>query len=393
MQVAGGTYLETSRDPATVNLAGSGLRAAGALGIVCPGVVLKTAIDAAGRDEAEVLAGGLQVTLEHVERSEPVAFDYWTPLNAPTIRGPNATAPDLHVTGDAALIFGMVESNVTADVGRLVYDPQQPKDLGAPDLSGLRAAHLALVANAVETASMTGVGDLAEAARQLLDRTGAEVVVTKRAARGSIVTTADGQEEVGLWPTETVWPIGSGDVFAAGFAWAWAQEDMAPVQAARVGSHLASRWCGEQRRQMTASDFQVPDGEFLPQEGRVYLAAPFFTLSQRWLVELVRDSLLGLSGNVFSPLHDVGRGDDEVAVKDLDGLDACSAVLALLDEVDAGVLFETGWARRGGIPVIVYTEHTDDDRLKMVRGSNAEICNDLSSAVYRALWASMGHSR
>ncbi|HEY5710109.1 MAG TPA: nucleoside 2-deoxyribosyltransferase, partial [Solirubrobacterales bacterium] len=181
-----------------------------------------------------------------------------------------------------------------------------------------------------------------------------------------------------------------GDVFAAGFAWAWAQEHMDPAQAARVGSHLASLWCGEQRWQPAPEDFSVPAGEFLPQDGRVYLAGPFFSLSQRWLVELVRESLLGLGGAVFSPLHDVGYGADEVADKDLDGLNSCTAMLALLDEIDAGVLFESGWARRSEIPVIVYTEHIDDDQLKMVRGSGAEICADLSSAVYRVLWASMG---
>jgi hypothetical protein len=368
------------------------MRAAGALVAVCSDVVLRTAIDERLRQSAEVVAGGLRLRLEPVERSEPVAFDYWTPLSAPTVRGPNAQAPDVHLAGDAALVFGMVECGVTSEVDRLVFDPQMPKDLGRPDFSDFKTNHLALVANAAETQSMAGQEDLYLAARTLLAETPAEVVITKRAARGSLVTTADGQEEVGLWPTSRVWPIGSGDVFAAGFAWAWAHEKQNPVDATRVGSHLASVWCG-QHRYPDAADFPVPEnGEFVPRDGCVYLAAPFFSLAQRWLVELVRDSLLGLGGRVFSPLHDVGRGEDEVAQKDLEGLDSSTAVLALLDDVDAGVLFESGWARRGEMPVIVYTEHTADARLKMVRGSDSEICDDLSSAVYRALWASMGHT-
>jgi hypothetical protein len=390
MQIAGGTYLETCREPIDETVAGSGLRAAAALQRVCPELILKSAIDAELHDQAEAMAAGLGVGVDWVERSEPVAFDYWTPISAPTVRGPNAKASAVHITGAAGLVFGMIEATTKAQVECLVFDPQQPKDLGPPDLSGLETERLALVANSAETQSMTGEADLAAAARRLLESTPAEVVVTKRAARGCLVTTADSQEEVGLWPTSRVWPIGSGDVFAAGFAWAWAQERMDPVQAARVGSHLASLWCGQRRWQPAPEDFEVPAGEFMPQDGKVYLAGPFFTLSQRWLVELVRESLLGLGGAVFSPLHDVGLGADEVAEKDLAGLDSCTAMMALLDEVDAGVLFESGWARRGEIPVIVYTEHTDDDRLKMVRGSGAEICDDLSSAVYRALWASMG---
>lgn len=401
MQIAGGTYLETCREPGgsylktshepiTETMAGSGLRAAAALQHICPGLTLKSAIDAESRDHAEAMAAGLGVAADWVERSERVAFDYWTPLSAPTLRGPNAKAPALSITGPAGLVFGMIEATAEAEVERLVFDPQQPQDLGWPDLSGLEAEHLALVANSAETQSMTGETDLATAARRLLQMTPAEVVVTKRAARGCLVTTADDQEEVGVWPTSRVWPIGSGDVFAAGFAWAWAQEHMDPTQAARVGSHLASLWCGEQRWQPTPEDFAVPAGEFLPQDGQVYLAGPFFSLSQRWLVELVRESLLGLGGAVFSPLHDVGYGADEVANRDLDGLNSCTAMLALLDEIDAGVLFESGWARRSELPVIVYTERTDDDQLKMVRGSGAEIYDDLPSAVYRALWASMG---
>lgn len=390
MQVAGGTYLETCREPATEMMAGSGLRAAAALRRVCEDLTLKSAVDSEFRSQAEAMATGLGVEVDWVERSEPVAFDYWTPLSAPTLRGPNAKAPTLRITGAAALVFGMIEAASEVEVERLVFDPQQPKDLGRPDLSRMKADHLALVANAAETKSMTGETELTAAANQLLEITPAEVVVTKRAARGALVTTANGQEEVGLWPTAHVWPIGSGDVFAAGFAWAWAQEQMDPTEAARVGSHLASLWCGQQRWQHTPDDFDIPPGEFVPQDGQVYLAGPFFTLSQRWLIELVRESLLDLGGSVFSPLHDVGHGSDEVAEKDLAGLESCTAMLALLDEVDAGVLFESGWACRSEIPVVVYTEHTEDDRLKMLRGSGAEICDDLSSAIYRTLWASMG---
>lgn len=390
MQISGGTYLETCRDPFDEMVAGSGLRAAAALQRVCPDLILKSAIDAELHDHAEATAAGLGVKVDWVERSEPVAFDYWTPLSAPTLRGPNAQASALQITDAAGLVFGMIEATTTAEVERLVFDPQQPKDLGRPDLSGLKVDHLALVANSAETQSMTGETNLAAAAMRLLESTPAEVVVTKRAARGCLVTTAKSQEEVGLWPTSRVWPIGSGDVFAAGFAWAWAQEDMDPVEAARLGSHLTSLWCGQRRWQPGPEDFEIPAGEFLPRAGQVYLAGPFFTVSQRWLVELVRESLVGLGGAVFSPLHDVGRGSEEVAKKDLAGLDSCTAMLALLDDVDAGVLFESGWARRGELPVIVYTERTNDEQLKMVRGSGAEICDDLSSAVYRALWASMG---
>jgi len=395
MQIAGGTYLEVCRDAGRNEdyrmIIGSGLRAAAYLTPVCRDLTLLSAIDETTRAEATAIAEGLGVTVEWTPRTDLVGFSYSTPLSSPSIRGLNATAQPIAVTGENALVFGMLEGKVTADVNRLVYDPQKPTDLGAPDLSELHYEHLAIVANAGETRAMAGLDDVRDAASRLLEQTGADVVVAKCAARGSLVTTSNGQTDVGVWPTETVWPVGSGDVFAAGFAWAWAEQQMDPVQAARVGSHLASVWCGERRWQPRREDFDVPDGEFQPQDGRIYLAAPFFSLSQRWLVELVRGNVIGLGGEVFSPLHDVGRGEDEVAKKDLAGLEGCTAMLALLDDVDAGVLFESGWARRGDMPVVVYTEHQDDERLKMVRGSGALVCTDLSSAVYRSLWASMGY--
>ncbi len=123
---------------------------------------------------------------------------------------------------------------------------------------------------------------------------------------------------------------------------------------------------------------------------RVYLAAPFFDLPQRWLVELARHSLMGLGAEVFSPLHNVGSGGDEVAAADLDGLRGCSAVLALVDGWDAGTVYECGWASREGIPVIAFGADTSGEDAKMLVGDGAEMHSDLSSAVYRSIWAAAG---
>jgi len=394
MNVAGGTYAEVCREPgpdgARYTVAGSGLRAAAVLRGVADSVTLHSAIDSTLREEALIVAGTLGLDVQWCERREPVAFRYWTPLSAPTIDGPNARSDAIELSGDDALVFGMLEGRPRADVDGLVFDPQQPRDLGALNLEGLRAGRLAVIANTAETRAMTDERDLAAAARRLRELAGADVVVTKRAARGALVTTAEYQELVGPWPTPRVWPVGSGDVFAAGFAWAWLQAGAEPVEAARVGSHAASRWCSERSLDLTPSDFEPADGQLQPADGRVYLAAPFFNLAQRWLVELVVDSLTGLGGEVFSPFHEVGLGDDDVAVADLEGLKGCTALLALLDDSDAGSMFEAGWAHHDGLPVVVYTEHPDREDLKMLRGTGAELHADLSTAVYRALWASMG---
>jgi len=393
--ISGGAYVErcqeTGQNGTQRSLIGSGCRAAAVLRQVSAEVVLFSAIDEQLSEEASILAKTLGLNVEWRGRSEPVTFHYWTPLSAPTIFGPSATAAPVALTGGHALAFGMLESQTTTDVDALVFDPQQPRDLRPiKNLEDLKCGRLALIANSAETRAMSEETDLPLAARKLLQSTGAEIVITKQAARGALVTTAQRQELVGPWPTSSVWPIGSGDVFAAGFAWAWMEANAEPVEAARVGSHAASRWCARRSLDLTPADFEPALGELTPRDGRVYIAAPFFSLGQRWLVELVRDSLIGLGGNVFSPLHDVGLGSDEVATLDLAGLQDCTALLALLDDADPGAMFETGWAGRDEMPLVVFTEKPDSDELKMVRGTGASVCADLPTAVYRALWASMG---
>ena len=395
MKVAGGAYLEVCREPgergASQTLLGSGMRAAAVLRRVVEDVTLYAAVDEVLRPDAETVATTLGLDVRWGERSEPVAFRYWTPLSAPSVDGPNATTSEpIELAGGTALVFGMLEGRPRADVDGLVFDPQQPRDLGALRLDGLRAERMAVVANTPETRAMAGESDVATAARRLRELSNADVVITKRAARGALVTTADAQELVGPWPTPHVWPIGSGDVFAAGFAWAWLEAGAHPVEAARVGSHAASRWCATRNLDLDSDDFQPGAGQLEPRDGQVYLAAPFFNLPQRWLVELVKDALEGLGGNVFSPFHELGVGEDDVAREDIEGLRHCTAVLALLDDSDAGSVFEAGWANRDGLPTVVYTEHPDREDLKMLRGTGAEVHTDLPTAVYRALWASMG---
>ena len=74
---------------------------------------------------------------------------------------------------------------------------------------------------------------------------------------------------------------------------------------------------------------------------------------------------------VFSPLHDVGRGNaDDVAPADLKGLDRSSVVLAIIDGLDPGTIFEIGYARAKGIPVIAYVENEKEEDLKMIGAAN-----------------------
>jgi nucleoside 2-deoxyribosyltransferase len=119
----------------------------------------------------------------------------------------------------------------------------------------------------------------------------------------------------------------------------------------------------------------------------IYLAGPFFSASQRWLVNTFREALLDLGADVRSPFHDVGLGTPhEVALADLEHLSAAHGVLAILDGLDPGTLFEVGYARACGIPVVGFASQSDDKNLTMTIGARIPVYQDLTTAVYQAIW-------
>jgi nucleoside 2-deoxyribosyltransferase len=114
-------------------------------------------------------------------------------------------------------------------------------------------------------------------------------------------------------------------------------------------------------------------------------------MEQRWLINEAKTALESVGVNVFSPYHDVGIGEaSQVAPADLAGLDACQAVLALVDGLDAGTLFEIGYARAKGKPVVALSQTVKDADLTMLRGTDCTIVDDLATAVYHAAWATLG---
>jgi nucleoside 2-deoxyribosyltransferase len=79
-----------------------------------------------------------------------------------------------------------------------------------------------------------------------------------------------------------------------------------------------------------------------------------------------------------------------VAPADLAAVDASGAVLALLDGLDPGTLFEVGYARARGIPIIAVAESVGAEALTMLIGSDCYMTNDLTTGIYAACWQVMG---
>lgn len=398
MIIVGGTYSERTEEPDTDRVLGSGLRAAAALS-GSGGHKLHTCVDPFLGPIAEATAKPYQLDVSFSPRERSVVFSYHNPLATPGIDGLNQPPVDLHVdAGDgSALVFGMLEAEANVKADGIVFDPQRPRGPRPIDRSRLVSRRFSLVANSAEVSSLGGNPDVRRAARSLGRSIGADVVVVKRGALGALVVESGEPDKlIGPYRTDRVWPIGSGDVFSAVFAWAWLEDGRPAADSAELASAAAAAWCGSLRLPVGVAPGVRPEHlssgvALTPREGPVgvYLAGPFFDAGSRWLVGLARQALRHLGARVFSPFHDVGLGGDEVARSDIDGLMKSDTVLGLLDGADAGTLFEMGYAAAKGIPLVGYAEHPDLEEYKMLRGLGAFITNDLSTAVYHAIWAGM----
>lgn len=107
----------------------------------------------------------------------------------------------------------------------------------------------------------------------------------------------------------------------------------------------------------------------------------------------LRSVLLQFGNTVFSPYHDIGllegnvlEESKEIATKDLKGLLECKTILAIVTGLDAGTLFEIGYAISNKKKVVVLAENVKNEDLVMLFGTDCIITNDFSTAVYKASW-------
>lgn len=398
--VVGGVYRERCMRPSWQETYGSAGRAATAIARLGGEVELHGYLDNAALCIVQDRAALEGFTLVATEVAQGVAFDYIHGLSTPYIQKPPVLYPPLQVSKERVLRFGMIESTAIVDCEYAVYDPQ---NAGAPEhfgANGSKANHLALVLNRYEASYMCGsASETPETmARQLASETGAEVVVIKMGPFGALVYDKGFISTVPAYRTNHVWKIGSGDTFAAHFAYAWMQEERTPHAAAEIASRATAFYCESQgypsRKRLDAFKPEpLPISECYKNgyQPLVYLAGPFFSLAQLWLVQEARNDLRGMGLRVFSPYHDVGRGSaDDVVEKDLQGIRDCDLLFAIGDGLDAGTIYEVGYARALEKPVIMYSENESEEDKKMMEGSACRLADDYVTAVYQTVWAAAG---
>jgi Nucleoside 2-deoxyribosyltransferase/pfkB family carbohydrate kinase len=390
LTVVGGLYRERCVWPEWDRVFGSGGRAASAIVGHVDAITFRTYATAALSDEFRPQAEGDGLAFLPEPSSQTIGFEYVHSLSTPVIiPAPSRVSnqPPLVVTGNVVLRFGMMEGTARVDAERCVYDPQSAFGPEPFVENGSRATHLAIVANRAEVLALGGGDDPLAAGAHLLE-TGAEVVVVKAGVEGAYVLTSGGSARVPPHRSERVWTIGSGDVFAAMFTARWGVHGDSPVEAAELASLAVAAHADTMGLPVPSAEaLRVRSAPATAVGGRAYLASPFFTLGQRWLVDEARRGLRDLGLRVFSPVHDVGSGPaSKVAPADLTALDECDVVFAILDGLDSGTLFEVGYARARNKPVYAVAQTVSDADLKMVEGSGCHVYDDFVTALHHLAW-------
>lgn len=392
--VAGGCYRETCTVPEVDEIYGSGGRAA--IALASAGCEVDWHYYCPKDFQSDVRATLNLPGIKHQAKSSDqfIEFQYFHPLSRPFFSPRNIIKQvPLAVSADAVLQFGFMEGEARVEAGRCVYDPQSP-DLPIPFKStGSTANELAIVLNSTEVLAYASTDNEKAAVKKICDEDAAKVVLVKDGVKGCRVY-EDGSclAEVPPYRSQSVYKIGSGDQFSATFFHEWAVLGRNPVEAADTASRSVARYCETRSPRVNLDETGLKlSAASCSQPRRIYIAGPFFTISELWLIEEIFASLTGLGVEAFSPYHHVGFGEPEKVVSaDLNGLEDCGAMLAVLDGCDPGTLFEIGYAIKMGIPVIALSQNPKKGDLTMLAGSElCTITDDFATALYVATWAAM----
>ena len=395
MNIVGGVYYEKCMKPYVNDMYGSGGRAAIALSRLLDNVKLYSYFDENAENEFSAIASSFNVKIQGCRQNRQICFSYVHPLAVPII-SPSPlvikNAP-IKVDGNIVLQFGMVEGDsiVSADIA--IYDPQDAYNPKLFRSNGSTANKLSIVVNKHEGFLLTGLRDAKEIAEKLYCGESATAVVVKMGAQGALVYEAGHCDIIPCFKTNNVHPIGSGDIFSAVFAYEWGELGKSAREAALSASIAVSNFCDNHifpvNKILDIAECGLTPVSVSQVElgSKVYLAGPFFSLSQLWLIQETKKALESFGLRVFSPYHHIGEGPGvDVAPKDIAAIKECDVVFAIFSGQDAGTIFEIGFARALGKPVIVFVENEKTEDLKMIEGSGCIICNDFSSAIYRTSW-------
>lgn len=390
LHIVGGSYYEECRDPAWSELFGSGFRACLALAGKSR-IRFHTYADENTSKILHLLCQQVDVDLSVYNSTSSITFYYDHPLANPIFTPSIELLSNIQTFAlndiENVICFGMIEGNPVVKCKRVVYDPQSPGNPISFHANGSTFEELITVLNLKEAIALTGETAIANIGAHLLNVGRSTGAIIKNGAEGAyIIERGKEIQNVPAFLTHKVWPIGSGDVFTSFFGYEYFQGKTL-YEAALTASQATATYVNNKALPVIIDTSLQP---FIKKEvGKklCYLAGPFFSMGERWLIEQFRTSLLGIGLAVFSPYHDVGLGSaSEVVVPDIEGIHKCDVMIAIVNGFDTGTIFEIGYAKAIGKPVMVFFESSNREELTMLEGTDCFFEDDFSSIVYKTLW-------
>lgn len=399
MTVVGSTYFEFCMFPHWNELYGSGWRAVCALAVHTKNITFHSYLS---EDDKETLSlNPIYHEIESINLSlieQTLHFEYFHGMTVPKISPEPCLIQQnqtIKVTDDIVLRYGFIEGDAKVKGKKVVYDPQSstaPKDYYE---NGSEAEELVIVLNFREATLLCGSAEINVIRDRLLQKNTVALIL-KLGPHGGKVITKTKTTAYYVYKTRSVFPIGSGDVFAAFIAFFWGQKDYGLEEAADLASKAVATYCESQTLPIKRNYIDkvyspvIESTMQLKKKKKIYLAGPFFTMHQRWLIEEARNNLVSSDIDVFSPIHDVGKGvAEEVVPADIKGIVESDILFAIVDGLDTGTIFEIGYANALGKGVVVYVENESEEDLKMIEGTGCEIECDFVTAIYKAKWLAL----
>jgi len=203
--------------------------------------------------------------------------------------------------------------------------------------------------------------------------------------------------------TKSVWTIGTGDCFAATLFYYLIICGYEFLESLNFASTSVAYFCDseyEPKIQLpnlreNPVDFEIID--FHDHESSykydVYLAGPFFTTQDLWLVTQVKASLESIGMKVYSPYHELGIVDSfeiakkkYVAEKNLQAIENSGCVIILDDHRDPGTLIEYGASIEQKKKIFIYSLRRKEHLNSMFFGSDFEVMSRISDICYSVYW-------
>ncbi len=170
--------------------------------------------------------------------------------------------------------------------------------------------NLIYIVNYGEAKRLTSETDVIKAGRKLLHKKYVVGAIIKYNSRGAFVFTSNKSTFIPSFETKNVWLIGSGDIFSAVFFYYWVKENLSVIESARKASYYTAFYCETKILPLPKKITEEYNFKPIPSKikstklsGQIYLAGGFFSLTQFWLIQEIRNIFLNKKLKVFSPYH------------------------------------------------------------------------------------------